>query len=393
MNTFDDALKYLEHLCIFGIKAGLSRTLELVDKLGNPQNSYRTVHVAGTNGKGSVCAMLAEILRTSGLTVGLFTSPHLESYCERIRVDGVDISEADFAEEIFRVKATGVDCSHFETLTGAAFDYFKRRGVDIAVVEVGLGGTLDSTNVITPEVAVITNVARDHENILGDLDNIARNKAGIIKPNVPCVTGATGRPLEIIRSVAAEMNSPLHVVTEPFDGEVNLRGSHQKLNAAVAVETARLLGVGDEAIFAGLQRVTWPGRFEVFGSFVIDGAHNPDGAIALRTALDETFPDGRRAWLFGVLRDKNFSDMVKILFRSDDFVIVTEPPSERAASTDEICTVLREHGIACVAEADNFAAVEKLLSTTADVKIIAGSLYLIGAVRKTAIATVTGRHG
>ncbi|MBR1804843.1 MAG: bifunctional folylpolyglutamate synthase/dihydrofolate synthase, partial [Selenomonadaceae bacterium] len=213
MNTFDDALKYLEHLCIFGIKAGLSRTLELVDRLGNPQNCYRTVHVAGTNGKGSVCAMLAEILRTAGYRVGLFTSPHLESYCERIKVDGVDISEADFAEEIFRVKATGVDCSHFETLTGAAFDYFKRRGVDIAVVEVGLGGTLDSTNVVTPEVAVITNVARDHENILGDLDNIARNKAGIIKPNVPCVTGATGRPLEIIRSVAAEMNSPLVEVT------------------------------------------------------------------------------------------------------------------------------------------------------------------------------------
>ncbi len=391
MNTFDDALKYLEHLCIFGIKAGLSRTLELVDKLGNPQNCYRTVHVAGTNGKGSVCAMLAEILRTSGLHVGLFTSPHLESYCERIKVDGVDISEADFAEEIFRVKATGVDCSHFETLTGAAFDYFKRRGVDIAVVEVGLGGTLDSTNVILPEVSVITNVARDHENILGDLDNIALNKAGIIKPNVPCVTGATGKPLDIVRSVAVEMNSPLHIVTKPFDGEVNLRGRHQRMNAAVAIETARLLGVDDETIFAALKRVTWPGRFEVFGSLVIDGAHNPDGAAALRTALDETFPDGKRAWVFGVLRDKNFSDMVKILFRGDDFVIVTEPPSERAANVDEVCNVLREHKISCVGEADNFAAVEKLLSTPADVKIIAGSLYLIGKVRR--FATVTGRHG
>ena len=385
MKTYTDALEYLEYLCTFGIKEGLTRTLALVDKLGNPQKSYRTVHVAGTNGKGSVCAMLAEILRTAGYRVGLFTSPHLESYCERIRVDGVDISEADFAEEVFRVKATGVNCSHFETLTGAAFDYFKRCGVDIAVVEVGLGGTFDSTNVIVPEVAVITNIARDHENILGDLDNIARNKAGIIKRGVPTVTGATGRPLEIIRRVAADMNSPLLTVTVPFDGEVNLRGSHQRMNAAVAVETARLLGVGDEAIFAALKRVTWPGRFEVFGSLVVDGAHNPDGAAALRTALDETFPDGRRAWVFGVLRDKNFDEMASILFRGDDFVIVTEPPSERAASTETICTVLRERGISCVAEADNFTAVDELLSTPADVKIIAGSLYLIGAIRSTAI--------
>ena len=413
MNTFDDALKYLEHLCIFGIKAGLERTLALVDKLGNPQNCYRTVHVAGTNGKGSVCAMLAEILHASGLHVGLFTSPHLESYCERIRILGKQvsresgkqnsnflipcftnslISEADFAEEIFRVKATGVDCSHFETLTGAAFDYFKRRGVDIAVVEVGLGGTLDSTNVVTPEVAVITNVARDHENILGDLDSIARNKAGIIKPNVPCVTGATSTTLEIIRSVADEKNSPLHVVTKPFDGEINLRGDYQKLNAAIAIETARLLGVDDEKIFSALKRVTWAGRFEIHDSLVIDGAHNPHGATALRKALDETFPLGRRAFVFGVLSDKNFSEMIKILFRTDDFVVVTEPPSTRAAKAETICALLDERKISCVAVKDNLAAVKKLFSTTADVKIIAGSLYLIGAIRSDALK-FRGRHG
>ena len=189
------------------------------------------------------------------------------------------------------------------------------------------------------------------------------------------------------------MNSPLHAVTEPFDGEVNLRGSHQRMNAAVAIETARLLGVDDKTIFTALKRVTWPGRFEVHDSLVIDGAHNPDGATALRTALDETFPHGRRAWVFGVLRDKNFSDMVKILFRGDDFVIVTEPPSERAANVDEVCNVLSEHKISCVGVKDNFAAVEKLFSTPADVKIIAGSLYLIGAVRRFALTRDTGRHG
>ena len=385
LTPFDDALKYLDYLCTFGVKAGLERITAMTDALGKPQNFYRTIHVAGTNGKGSTCAMLAEILQTAGLKVGLFTSPHLESYCERIKVDGENISETDFAEEIFRVKNCNVDGTHFEVLTAAAFDYFKRRGVDVAVIEVGLGGTWDSTNIITPDISVITNVARDHENILGDLDSIARNKAGIIKPHVPCVTGAVGRPLEIIRTVAAEKNSPLHVVTKPFDGEVNLRGDFQKFNAAVAVETARLFGVDDEKIFSALKRVTWAGRFEIHDSLVIDGAHNPHGAAALRKALDETFPHGRRAFVFGVLGDKDFSEMIKILFRTDDFVIVTQPPSERAASTDEVCALLAERNISCVAVADNFAAVEKLISTPADVKIIAGSLYLIGAIRSTAL--------
>ena len=386
MKTFDNALKYLEHLCQFGIKEGLERTLKLAAALNNPQNCYRTVHVTGTNGKGSVSAMLAEILRTSGFRVGLFTSPHLESYTERIRVDGENIPEDDFAEMIFRVKSCDVPATHFETLTVAAFEYFRVRAVDVAVVEVGLGGSLDSTNIITPEISVITNVARDHENILGDLDNIARNKAGIIKPNVPVVTGATGRPLEIIRQVAAEKNSLVHTVTKPFNGKINLRGDFQHMNAAIAIETARVLGIADKKIFTGLEHVTWPGRFEVHGSLVIDGAHNPNGATALRQALDETFPHGRRTWVFGALRDKNFSDMAKILFRADDVVIVTEPPSERAASTETICAVLREQKISCVAVEDNFAAVEKLLSTDADIKIIAGSLYLIGNVRRFAIS-------
>lgn len=392
MSNFDDALKYLDWLCTFGVKAGLERITAMTDALGKPQNFYRTIHVAGTNGKGSVCAMLAEIFRSTGLKVGLFTSPHLESYCERIKVDGVDISEADFAEEIFRVKSCNVEGTHFEVLTAAAFDYFKRQAVDIAVIEVGLGGLWDSTNIITPEVAVITNVARDHENILGDLDSIARNKAGIIKPNVPCVTGATSTTLEIIRSVAAEKNSALHVVNKPFDGEINLRGDYQKLNAAIAIETARLLGVDDEKIFSALKRVTWAGRFEIHDSLVIDGAHNPHGATALRKALDETFPLGRRAFVFGVLSDKNFSEMIKILFRTDDFVVVTEPPSTRAAKAETICALLDERKISCVAVKDNLAAVKKLFSTTADVKIIAGSLYLIGAIRSDALK-FRGRHG
>ena len=421
METYKDALEYLNWLCVFGIKEGLERIKALTAALGEPQNFYRTIHVAGTNGKGSVCAMLAEMLKAQGLKVGLFTSPHLESYCERIKVDGVNIPEDDFAEMIFRIKncqdsnahalrtnagtssdfisdssATAVcplfksGATHFEVLTAAAFLYFKLRAVDVAVIEVGLGGTLDSTNVITPELSIITNVARDHENILGDLDNIARNKAGIIKANVPTITGATGKPLEIIRAVAKEKNSTLYEVTAPANVKVNLRGDYQQLNAAIAIKAAQVLGIDGAAIEASLARVEWAGRFEVIetaaGVVVIDGAHNPHGAAALRQSLDKNFPRGKRSWLFGALKDKDFDAMIKILFRADDFVIVTPPDSERAADTETLCKCLRKCGVECVAVEDNFAAVERLMNSSGDVKIIAGSLYLIGAVRKFVIA-------
>lgn len=390
MKTYKDALEYLDWLCVFGVKEGLERIQALTAALGEPQNSYRTIHVTGTNGKGSVCAMLAEMLKAKGLKVGLFTSPHLESYCERIKINGVNISEDDFAEMIFRVKACNVNATHFEVLTAAAFLYFKLQAVDVAVIEVGLGGTLDSTNVITPELSVITNVALDHENILGNLENIARNKAGIIKENVPVVTGATGLPLEIIRNVAKEKNSKLYEVTMPANVKVNLHGDYQQLNAAIAIKAAQVLGIDNAAINTGLANVEWAGRFEVVktssGVIVIDGAHNPHGAAALRQSLDKHFPHGKRIWLFGVLKDKDFDDMIKILFRADDFVIVTPPNSERAASTEPLCKRLHERGIECVAVEDNFAAVERLKNSTGDLKIIAGSLYLIGAIRKFVVA-------
>lgn len=392
--SFPASLKYLDWLCVFGVKEGLERIKELAAELGQPQNFYRTIHVAGTNGKGSVCAMLAEMLKASGLKVGLFTSPHLESYCERIKINGVNISESDFAEMIFRVKDCNVVATHFEVLTAAAFEYFKEQAVDIAVIEVGLGGLYDSTNIITPELSIITNVALDHENILGDLDNIARNKAGIIKPNIPTVTGATGKPLEIIRAVAEEKQSPLYEVTPypllPIPYPLNLRGDYQKFNAAVAIKAAEVLCLNDSAIETGLANVKWAGRFEVVetskGVVVIDGAHNPHGAAALRQSLDETFPNGRRVWLFGVLRDKDFDAMIKILFRADDMVIVTPPDSERAASAETICEILRDCSIECLAVEDNAEAVKRLMNSGSGVKIIAGSLYLIGAVRKFVVA-------
>ena len=262
-------------------------------------------------------------------------------------------------------------------MTAAAFAYFAKENVDIAVIEVGLGGLLDSTNIITPKISVITNVALDHENILGDLKNIALNKAGIIKKNVPVVTGASGLPLEIIREVAEKNNSKLYEVTEPADVKINLQGEYQKFNAALAIKTAELLNIGEENIFAGLEKVSWA----YCGKIIIDGAHNPNGAAALRQSLDKNFPADRRNFIFGALADKNIDAMIKILFRADDFVIVLQPNSSRAESVENICRKLKNFGVECVGAENLSDAVEKL-KTCNGLKIAAGSLYLIGDVRK-----------
>ncbi len=381
----ENALKYLDSLKIFGIKPGLERIEKIMSALDNPQNNYPTIHVTGTNGKGSVCAMLAEILKLSGKRVGLFTSPHLESYCERIKINGENISEADFAAQIELVKNCGVEATQFEVLTAAAFEYFSRRKVDIAVIEVGLGGLYDSTNVITPEISIITNVALEHENILGDLKSIAQNKAGIIKAGVPVVTGAEGLPLEIIKTVAQEKNSPLYEIHLPLTTNhfsLNLRGEYQKFNAAIAIQAAKILNINEKIIRAGLESVEWAGRFEIINGVVIDGAHNPHGAKALRASLDKNFPTGKRTWIFGALADKNFDEMISILFRADDYVIVTPPLSERAATIKILCENLSARGIKNIGVENIAEAVRLLKNADGDVKIVAGSLYLIGAARK-----------
>ena len=390
--TYEESFKYLESLNVFGIKPGLERITLLAEKLGNPQNFFETVHITGTNGKGSTCAMLAEIFKQAGLKVGLFTSPHLESYCERFKINGKNISETEFAEIIELIKFFEVPATQFEVLTAVAFAWFAKENVDIAVVEVGLGGLLDSTNIITPKISVITNVALDHENILGDLKNIALNKAGIIKKNIPVVTGATDLPLKIIREVAEKNNSKLYEVTEPAEIKINLQGEYQKFNAAIAIQTAKLLNISEENIFAGLEKVSWAGRFEIletdFGKIIIDGAHNPNGAAALRQSLDKNFPDGRRNFIFGALADKDIDSMIKILFRADDFVIVTAPNSERAESVENLRRKLKAVGIENVGAKNIFDAVDKLKKCNG-LKVVAGSLYLIGDVRKNILTSST----
>ncbi len=393
--TYEEAINYLENLAGFGIRPGLQRIKKLLEILDNPQNKYKTVHVTGTNGKGSVCAMLSEILKTANIKVGLFTSPHLVSYNERIKINGIDISDGDFANLVDEIKfcinkmlSDGFESpTLFETLTAMAFKYFADCQVDYAVIEVGLGGLLDSTNVITPEVSVITNVANDHaEKCGGDLLGIARYKAGIIKPNVPIVTGAVGEPLKIIREVAESNHSKLFVLDEDFfvdeSLKISLQGEYQKINFAIAIMAAKLINSEFRIPHYAFK---WPGRFEIFNLngkvIVIDGAHNGAGAEALRISLDKNFPIGRRIFLFGVLRDKDIDVIIDNIFRANDFVIVTRPNSDRAAEPSEICQRLKAKSIESIAIEDNAEAFKKFIDSDGEILIAAGSLYLIGYIR------------
>ena len=389
--TYNEALEFLESTAIFGIKPGLERISRLLFLLNDPQKNFPTLHVAGTNGKGSVCAMLESICRESNLKTGLFTSPHLVDYRERIRINGELISEEKFADGINRIKNLGVDATQFEILTALAFLIFAEEKIDVGIIEVGLGGLLDSTNVIVPRVSIITNIAEDHaDKCIGEpgdsvIEGIARHKSGIIKSKIPVVTAAQGDALKIISNRAKDLDAPISIYGrdfQPVEYDLNLRGEYQIENASVASEAARIFGISETSIRSGLKNARWAGRFEIFNYknriVVIDGAHNPAGARALRLSLDKNFPNQRRVFLIGILRDKNFSEMLEILLRKSDSVVATMPDSPRAASAEEIANAASR--FANRVEIGNLnRALE--ISNENSIIVIAGSLYLIGKIR------------
>ncbi|QJW48982.1 bifunctional folylpolyglutamate synthase/dihydrofolate synthase [bacterium BFN5] len=341
--NYKEALEYLDSLNKFGIRLGLARIQRLLELMGNPERSYKTIHVTGTNGKGSTTAMLASILHHAGIRAGMYISPHLMDYTERITVAETAITQAAFADAVHTTKKFvdqlldegGESPTQFEVLTAAAFHYFAAAGVEYAVIEVGLGGLLDSTNVIIPEIAVITNVALEHaERCGGTLTAVAEHKAGIIKRAVPVVTAASEEVLPIIQAKAELEHAPLYVLGRDFEcrsdgmkeyqqliafktenyGQLgplylNLLGQHQVENSAVVIMATLLLAQKDEritgqAIEKGLSQVLWPGRFEIVEGqplTIIDGAHNPAGAKVLRNNLDVIFPDRPIVFLLGIL--------------------------------------------------------------------------------------------
>ena len=423
--TYEQALAYFESLGKFGIQLGLARIEALLERLGHPERRFRSVHVTGTNGKGSTTAMIAAILNEAGIRTGMYTSPHLIDYPERLQLCGSDISRQAFADVIDRTKAAadamiadGLESpTEFEVLTAAAFFWFAREQAELVVVEVGLGGLLDSTNVILPDLAVITNVTLEHTDRCGDtVEEIALHKAGIIKPGVSVVTGAAGAALTVIEAAAKRNGSACELLgrdfavtgsrvdrvrqifelrvgqTPPESYSIRLLGNHQTENAALAVRVCQLLAQRDErltpaVIRDGLAKAVWPGRFEIFAGaplLILDGAHNPDGIRTLRQTLDEVFPDRAIVFLFGVLADKNHAEMAQTLFRRCDRAVVVRPHSDRAAAAEDIAREIIEY-VAAVKTGGTIGEGLELAKEWAGpdgIVCAAGSLYMIGEVRR-----------
>ena len=384
--NYSEALAWLYGTQDRGIKLGLDRVRTFLAALGWEEGGKRFLHVAGTNGKGSVCAMLDSVCRTAGMRTGLFTSPHLVTFRERILLNGGMAAREEIAEELTRIRGVcereGMQPTFFEITTALALALFQRASLDVIVLETGLGGRLDATNVVLPEAVVITSVGLDHTQLLGGtLAEIAREKAGIIKPGVPVVTGPLPEAAaEVVAQVAAERGAPLIEVREPMrDYAVGLKGTHQRINAAVALralEAARL-EASPEHLAEGLRGVNWPGRFQDTGrGFILDGAHNPEAARRLAETWREEYGNRRTQVILGVVRDKDAPGVcAELAAVAEEFAIVPVR-SPRARPVEE----LREIAAAWRPS----RAYGSLEEAMAGVKrgdppaLIAGSLFLVG---------------
>ncbi|HEY8923652.1 MAG TPA: Mur ligase family protein [Polyangia bacterium] len=413
-----DLLRRLDSIRALGVDLGLQRVRTALDRLGNPERAAPAVHIAGTNGKGSTAAMTEAILRAAGLRTGLFTSPHLVRFTERIRIDGSEAEGDHLAELDARIVATGVPLTYFEVCTALAFLAFAEAGVDVMVLETGLGGRLDATTACWPVATAITSIGHDHLELLGPtLLDVAREKAGIAKPGVPLWLGPLAPEIDaVIAEVAAGVGAPVRRAGRdypPAPIAPSLGGAHQAANAALAVALARAAvpaiarsraatagGLGAReadarlavAIRAGLTSVTWPGRLEWLGpDLLLDCAHNTEGAEALAAALDALPHDRRRALVLSIVDGKPAAPMLALLVPRFDVVVATRSPSPRAVSPPVLAALARAAvapgrppDAVEVAEADDPAAAvqeARRRAGTGGLVVVAGSMFLVGAVR------------
>jgi len=413
---YKEALAYLNAVEFFGSKPGLERMAAMLDALGNPQDGMKFVHVAGTNGKGSCAAMTASVLKAAGYKTGLYTSPYLYRFNERMQVGGKEIEDDVLAELVTRVKPIAEAMEDhptvFELMTVTALLWYKEAGCDIVVLEVGLGGRFDATNVIpAPECAVIMNIGLDHTEILGDtLEQIAFEKAGILKPGTEAVLFQQSESVtEVVQKRCDELGITLHIPdfdaikvefdslygqTFTYKGEsyaLPLLGAHQLKNAATVLEVVEVLrGRGwkleQSDVEHGLYAVHWPGRFELLSEeplFVVDGGHNPQCALTVRDNLLRYFPDKRRILLLGVLRDKDYPALTEILNEAADEYICITPDSHRALPAGELADFLNRYNKP-VAVCDSIRDGVSLALDRSDegsVVCAVGSLYSVGEIR------------
>ena len=417
----NEAIAYIEACTWSTTRLGLARTQELLHAMGDPQKQLRFVHVAGSNGKGSTCAMLASVLKAAGFKTGLYTSPYIQTFCERMQINGTNIGESELAAitERVRVIADGMEDhpSQFELVTAIAMEYFAANRCDIVVLEVGMGGALDSTNVIdAPEVAVITNIGLEHTEYLGNtLQEIAETKGGIIKPGCDCVAypsdpivmktlsalcRARGVSLRIadtdeLRHISSTIDGQRFSFHAWHDLHLPLLGAHQLRNAAVAltvIETLRERGwsIPDAAVRLGISQTKWPARMEVLHKaplFLLDGGHNPQCAEALARAIADLLPEQKVTFLLGVLSDKDVDTMLDLVAPYGESYICLTPNNPRALSADVLAKKLRARGQKAAAAKDVETGIQMALDTGHSV-VAFGSLYLAGEIRTTFPAVI-----
>ncbi len=417
--NISEALQYIHSVSWLGTIPGLEREQELLSRLGNPEKALKFVHIAGTNGKGSTAAMLAAILRRAGYRTGLYTSPYIVRFNERMQVDGVEISDEKLCAltEYVRPHADAMreHPSEFELITALGFEYFRRERCDIVVCEVGMGGDWDATNVIeNTECAVITNIGLDHTKFLGDtVEAIARTKAGIVKPGRPCVLYHQKPSVEaVIAEICREKAAPLTVADfaalrplsaslegQRFDwGDLRglslpLLGAHQLDNAATALTAVGALrgrgwDIPETAVREGLAQVTWPGRFQVLGRdplFIADGGHNPQCLAALEAALREYLPGRKLVFLCGCMADKDYGDMFRRLAPFASAFVTVTPDNPRALPAAELSAFIgRTLGLPatpCDSVAGGVEAAVQMAGPDGAV-CACGSLYMLGDVMK-----------
>ena len=414
--NYKEALSYIDSVRWYGSRPGLSRIEALLEKLGRPQDDLRFIHIAGTNGKGSCAAMTASILRAAGYKTGLFTSPYLFRFNERMQINGEPIEDEALAEIVTELQpfadALEDHPTEFELMTAAALRWYQRERCDVVVLEVGLGGRCDATNVIAcPEAAVVMNIGLDHTAVLGDtVAAIAAEKAGIIKPGGDAVLYAQSAEAEAVvrarcEAVGARLRvsdpAQLHAEFDSLEGQVftyrgvpyalPLLGEHQLRNAAVVLELVELLRekgwkLEQDAVEHGLYAVSWPARFELVRDeppFIVDGGHNPQCAEAVAAALRRYFPHTRRVLLLGVLADKDYPRILDILAPEADAFVCVTPASERALPAAQLGAALEKFGkpVTVCADIPEGVAAASEQAGADGMACAVGSLYMAGAVR------------
>lgn len=425
--NYNESIKYISESSKFSINLGLERTKKMLEFLGNPQNKLKCIHIAGTNGKGSTSAMISQILMEQGYKTGLYTSPYIEVFEERIQINRKNISKEELAKLVSKVslaveelKKLGFEPpTQFEIITAAAFLYFYEDNVDFVVLEVGLGGRLDATNVITPILSIITSISHDHMNILGDtLEKIAYEKAGIIKNNIPVILyPQETEAYNVINSICKENNSKVieinikeasfvkSIIGDSFVGQeikiktnfdsynikLSLLGKHQIFNcvtAVTAIEELIRLGIiiSKDNIVSALSKVKWMVRLEVVKKkplVIIDGAHNKDGIRMLLESIKEYFDYNKLNLIIGILADKEVEEMVELIADEAEKIICVTPNSDRAELAKNLKEMVSKFNPNCTSEQNYLTAYEKSFESCNedDLLLICGSLYMVGDMR------------